>query len=279
MKVAYDFLCLDERDSPNLSELRNKTRNEVKKIKNRRYFGLCGVIIPGAIYPDLNIEGRSIQEKVCGRGKYVPFHYVEILNNSNKFSFLGKDLSKRNSLVDRLNNLVGKTKFKVIASFIDKQELALQYGIFHGSKLTEMRRIKPNMSGPSTPRRINLYEISLKFVLNRYYDYLKARRKRGLIIAEARGEREDKDLLDAFYRYQKSGAGPLSGKELRSYITDLLIIRKSQNHIGLQIADLITYPVYDYLVPNHNIRNDHFIKLSGFQSKIEGLEIFPKPKT
>ena len=273
MKVSYDFLCLDEHDSPNLTELNGRTRNEIKDSRNKRHFGICGVIIPRAIYPELNIEGRKIQEKCFGQ--YLPFHYSEILNCSRKFAFLGKEKSVRMRTVDLLNNLVSDTKFKVISCFVDKCGLALKYGVFHNQKLSAIRRIKPNLSRPSSPSKVNLYEISIKFILSKYYRYLTAHKKRGLIIAEARGEKEDKDLLDAFYMYQKSGAGSLSGRELRSCITDLLIVRKSQNHIGLQIADLITYPLYDCLVPGHNTRLDHFIKRGTFESKVLSIDIFP----
>ena len=75
--------------------------------------------------------------------------------------------------------------------------------------------------------------------------------------------------------YQKIGAGSLSGKEIRDYITDLLIIQKSQNHLGTQLSDLISFPLFDYFIPNHNARSDHFIKKSSFENKIISLNIFP----
>jgi hypothetical protein len=274
MKVSYDFLCLDEHDSPNLSELYAKSRAEIKQAPTRRHFGICGVIIHGADYPEVNVEGRKIQYK-CFAGNYVPFHYSEILNNSGKFAFLGTNKGKRQSFIDNINNFLQRVKPKIIASFIDKHQLALDYGIFTQNKLTLIKKIKPNMSRVAQPRNINLYEIALKFILSKFYNYLKEGRKRGLIIAEARGEKEDKELLDAFYNFQRFGAGSLSGNELRQYITDLLIIRKSQNHIGLQIADLITYPVYDYFIPNHNSRVDHLIKKQFLENKILDLNIFP----
>lgn len=111
--------------------------------------------------------------------------------------------------------------------------------------------------------------------MQKYYNYLSQRKRRGLIIAEARGEKEDKLLLDTFYTFQKSGAGYLSGKEIREYITDLLIVRKNQNHIGCQLADLITYPTYDYFIPQHNVRTDHFIKKESIENKIFNVGIFP----
>lgn len=198
MKISFDFLCIDERDSPNLTELYSKTRREIKEITNKRFFGICGVIIPGATYPELYIKGRKIQERCFGKEKYHPLHYVDILNNSGNYAFLGTDAHKRRSVI-----------------------------------------------------------------------------RRGLIIAEARGEKEDTNLLNAFYQYQKTGTGSLSGRELRSYITDLLIIRKSQNHLGTQLADLITYPLYDNLVPDHRVRKDHVVHFSNFKKKIKNVKIFP----
>lgn len=277
MKVSYDFLCLDEHDSPNLSELFNKTRLEIKQAPTRRHFGICGVIIHGADYPEVNVNGRKIQYR-CITGNYIPFHYSEILNNSGKFAYLGTNSSKRRSLIDNINNYIQKVKPIIIASFVDKHQLALDYGIFQQGKLALIRKIKPNVSRTSQPKNINLYEISLKFILAKFYIYLKEGHKRGLIIAEARGEKEDKELLDAFYTYQRIGAGSLTGNELRQYITDLLIIRKSQNHLGLQIADLVTYPVYDYFVPNHNTRSDHFIKKDFLEMRLRDINIFPIPR-
>lgn len=275
MKVSFDILCLDERDSPNLAELTNKSVSEIKAIVNRRHFGLVGVIIPGATYPDINMEGRRIQSKCHGINCYKPFHYVDILNNKAEYAFLGSDQPKRQSLVDGLNTFVKENKFKIIASFIDKQKLALEYGVFVNRVLTGIRKIKPNMMSTSTPRRINLYELALKNILMEYLKYLKDKKKRGIIIAEGRGKAEDQQLLDAFYKYQRIGVSSLSGKELRSYIVDLLVVYKSQNHLGIQLADLITYPLYDYKVPDHNVRKDHFVKEESLERKILNVKVFP----
>jgi len=269
-------MCLDEHDSPNLSELKNKSRLELKKISNRRHFGLCGVIVPGAEYPDIKLKGRHIQEKIFGLGKFKPFHYVEILNNSKNYAFLGVNSSKRQSLISLLNNYLNDSKFKIIECFVDKQKIALDYGVFRANKLVGINKIRPGIYSKCNLKQLNLYLISLKFLLKRYYEYLVSKNKRGLIIAESRGEKEDNDLLDAFYYYQRGGINSISAKNLRFYIIDLLIIHKKQNHLGLQIADLVTYPSYDYFVPNHNIREDHFLKKSIIEKKLSSLDVFPK---
>lgn len=275
MKVSFDILCLDEHDSPNLSEFKHKTRLDIKNITNRRHFVLCGVVIPGAEYPDIKLKGRHIQEKIFGEGNFTPFHYVEILNNSGKFAFLGANIPKRTSLIMLLNNYLKKSKFKIITSFIDKQKLALKYGIFQNKELIGISKIKPGISGKCALKDINLYLISLKTILRRYYLYLKPKRKRGLIIAESRGDKEDMNLLDAFYYYQRNGVSSISAKELRYYIIDLLIVHKKQNHLGLQIADLVTYPCYDYKVSDHNVRMDHFISEELIKDKLSSIDIFP----
>jgi len=276
MKVSFDILCLDERDSPNLSELKHKTRKEIKSLKNRRYFGLCGVLIPGADYPEMKIAGRRIQEKCHGVNTFKPFHYTEILNNSGDYAHLGINAGKRKGLITRLNNFLDHYNFKIISAFIDKQKLALDYGLFPSGKLLQIHKIKPGISNINSVKNINLYVICLKFILKDYYEYLVSKRKRGLIIAEARGEKEDRALLEAFYYFQRLGINSIKGKDLRSYIIDLLIVHKKQNHIGIQIADLVTYPLYDYFVPDHNIRNDHFIKKDIIGKKKRWITIFPK---
>ncbi len=274
MKLAFDLLCLDERDSPNLSELSAKSRIEIRSITNRRHFGLCGVIIPGATFPELNLEGRRIQNRIHGMGKFVPFHYVEILGKKKSYAFIGKSPAKYQSLITLLNQFIESTKFKILASFIDKQKTALIYGVYKQDKLTLIKNV-PGLNKVCGPKEINLYQIALKRLMLDYYLYLEKNKRRGLIIAEARGEVEDLKLLEAFYNYQKSGIGKVAGRTLRQYVVDLLIIRKSQNHIGLQIADLVAYPLYDNFVPFHNCRNDHFVKKKTYESKILKVSVFP----
>jgi hypothetical protein len=264
----YDFLCLDERDSPNLTELHGKTRKEIRESVNVRYFGLCGITLSGINYPSLFKQDNNL----------IPFHYIDILHKRDEYSWLLNDKGLCRSFLDRLNNLVYSTEYKIIGSFINKNELALQYGTYQNGKLSIIKKIRPNISPLTTPKKINLYDISLKILLVEYFKYLKDKRRKGLIIAESRGDYEDANLLNSFYKYQRSGTGSLPGKEIRENILDLLIVKKKQNHIGIQIADLITYPVYDYFIPGHNIRIDHFIKRENIEKKILSLQIYPNKK-
>jgi hypothetical protein len=178
MKTSYDIFAIDEIGTPNLSEFYGKSRKEIKSFKDRFHFGYRGVIIPGASYPELNIKGRKVQERCCGTGKYIPFHYVDILHNSKKWSFLGVNKDKRNSLIALINNLIKDTDLKIISCFIDKRQLALSFGIFTNGILSRVKKIKPNLSKSSSPREINLYEIALKFLLTELYIYLDKRKKK-----------------------------------------------------------------------------------------------------
>jgi hypothetical protein len=273
----YDFLCLDERDSPNLTEFNGKTREEIKT-SSTRHFGLCGITLSAINYPLLNINGKRIQEKFKQKDALNPFHYIDILHKREEYSWLLKNKDVARSFLDRLNNLVKNTEYKIIGSFIDKNKLALQYGTFNNKVLTTINKIKPNISPITTPKKINLYDICLKFLLNDYFKYLKEKRRKGLIIAESRGDIEDLALLNSFYKYEIEGTGVISGKLLRENILDLLVLKKKQNHIGIQLADLITYPIYDYFIDGHSTRSDHFIKKDKIDNKILSIRIFPTKK-
>jgi hypothetical protein len=88
-----------------------------------------------------------------------------------------------------------------------------------------------------------------------------------MIITEARGEKEDIELRDAFYKLQCGGISTISPKSLRQTIVDLLVVYKKQNHAGLQLADLLLYPTYDAQIPYHSVRTDHFISFESIIRK------------
>ncbi|MBL7036577.1 hypothetical protein ISR94_01840 [Candidatus Microgenomates bacterium] len=82
---------------------------------------------------------------------------------------------------------------------------------------------------------------------------------RGIIVAEARGQREDSELRNAFKMIYKNRVGSIKPSEIRNQILDLFIVPKKQDYLGTQIADMVLYPTYDAVVSDHNSRSDHFI--------------------
>ena len=91
----------------------------------------------------------------------------------------------------------------------------------------------------------NPYEYSLRVLLNRIRGLL-ANFKSGAtadVMAEARGRREDAQLLREYEEFRQHGDDRRAGEEVRATYPDTLQFRrKDQNIAGLQIADLLAYP-------------------------------------
>jgi len=101
------------------------------------------------------------------------------------------------------------------------------------------------------------------------YQFIADRRypARGVIVAEARGKKEDDELRSAFHKIYYCGVSSIKPKELRRKMIDLFIVPKSQDYIGTQLADMVIYPTYDSQVPNHSSRQDHFIDFDNLLKK------------
>jgi hypothetical protein len=74
------------------------------------------------------------------------------------------------------------------------------------------------------------------------------------IIAEKRGNREDRELHLAFQRIVTSGSEFVSGTRFRAIRFTLRFLPKAMNIVGTQLADLAAYPmarhVLDAAKPN-----------------------------
>jgi hypothetical protein len=161
-----------------------------------------------------------------------------------------------------VSNFVFNSKFNYDCVFIDKHELIKKYGIFNKEGvLLRINKIGSNLFPKSDVKDYNLYLLALRKMLGNFYQFLTSKKilARGILIAEARGEREDTELRSAFKKIYYNGVGPIGAKAIRRQILDLFIVPKKQNYFGTQLADLVLYPTYDGLIPFHNRRNDHFI--------------------
>ena len=93
-------------------------------------------------------------------------------------------------------------------------------------------------------------------------------------MAEARGKREDAQLLRKYEEFRQHGDDRLSGAEVRATYPDTLQFRrKDQNIAGLQIADLLAYP-QKMDIAERNGRPMH-AELSAFSRRLN-LALEPK---
>lgn len=256
------FLFLDEIYTPNLNDFLKLSKDEIFNHEHHRHFGISGVIVAASSLDNLNFISRRIKNKFYPAKKALIFHYNDILNTKDNFSDLKLIPKKKNSLTTSISSFVKNTDFKYTCVFIDKHELIKKYGIFDKqNRVVRIKKIGSNLFPRSSVVDYNLYLLCLKKVLECFFRFITDRkiRARGIIVAEARGEREDFELREAFHKINCYGISNISPKELRRIILDLFVVPKRLNYLGTQLADLVLYPTYDGVVPNHSIRDDHFI--------------------
>lgn len=257
------FLYLDEIYAPNLNDMLRFNKNEIFEKNNHLHFGISGVIVASSCLYDLFVKSERIKSKYYPKSKNVIFHYVDILNSNDFYSDLNVNKKKNIAFKTSLTTFITSSEFKFDCVFVDKHELIKKYGIFNKeNKLIKINKIGSNLFPKCSAKDYNLYLLCLRKMINNFYQFLTERKiqARGIVVAEARGEREDTELRDAFKKIYFNGVGSVGAKDIRRQILDLFIVPKKQNYFGTQIADLVLYPSYDGFVPSHNIRHDHFIK-------------------
>ncbi len=256
------FLFLDEIYAPNLNDMLKFTKEDIFNKANHLHFGISGAIVAASCLRDLFKRSEKIKNKYYKDITDLIFHYVDILNTKDVYSDLVLDQKKNKSFKTSLSSFIRDLDFKYDYVFVDKNDLIKKYGIFDkNKKLVKIQKIGSNLFPKSPVHDYNLYLLCLKKMIENFYAFLNSKKllARGIIVAEARGEREDTELRQAFKKIYYNGISSIKPTDLRRQILDLFVVPKKQNYFGTQLADLVLYPTYDGVIPNHNIRNDHFI--------------------
>lgn len=209
-------------------------------------------------------EKREYSSSVSSRLQQLKFQYFghdlviihnyEIRKAKGEFTFL-RDANIRPKFLSGISNFVKESPFTVIAAAIDKARLQRQYAY------------------PGHP-----YEIALLFCLERAYAFLKDQNQENRtchVIVESRGRHEDRSLELEFRRIC-DGANYWGRLPF-----EIVFAQKSSNSAGLQLADLIAYPIRRYVSrPDQPNRAFEIIKpkiRTSPKGKVEGwgLKFFP----
>jgi hypothetical protein len=98
------------------------------------------------------------------------------------------------------------------------------------------------------------------------------------IVIEKRGKREDKQLDDHFQRISGKGTGRLSAEEIARHNPSFTFRNKKENINGLQLADLVAYPIARYVIepnranPAFDVLAPRIYRTNG---GLDGLRIYP----
>lgn len=185
----------------------------------------------------------------------IILHNHKIRKSKGVFGFL-TEIKLRDPFMDDLNSLIRDAPFTLVASVIDKNKLVRTYA-------------KPE----------NPYVIALEFCLERTFYFLKEQgqeQKTTHLVVEGRGRKEDRDLELEFRRICQG-----DNFHRKPLPFEILTADKKVNSIGLQLADLIAYPIGRQLHrPEQPYRPYQIVEVKFRRSpkgifKGWGLKIFP----
>lgn len=182
----------------------------------------------------------------------IIFHEHEIRKTTGEFAILRTSRELREAFLARLNSAMEQAPVQIIASVIDKHKHTAKYPY------------------PWSP-----YRIALHFCLERLFAKLRELGEIGKlvhVVFECRGKAEDADLELAFRRIV-SGSSQWGWvrQDFSSMSFEPIFAKKSENSVGLQLADLTARPLaLSVLRPGQPNR-----ALAIIVDKLWGLKTFP----
>lgn len=205
------LLCLDETGDHSLARID----------KDFPIFVLCGCVFEeNYLKENLISKVNKLKKEFFGTKKVI-LHSRDIRKWQKHF-WIFNDPNLRDRFYKKLDKLVSEADFRIIAVVIKKREYLKEFG----------------------PKAGDPYEVSLGFVLERFIFFLDdINENKSKLIVESRGRKEDQDLHREYQTILGSGTHYVESKRYNLKITGIDFVKKKENHVGLQFADLIAYPL------------------------------------
>lgn len=221
-------------------------------------FVLAGCIFDFDYYSKVvEPEVNKLKLKHFGKTNVILRSY-DIRKQKKEFKSL-VDIAKRTAFYEDLDNYIKNTDFKIIAAAIRKDKLKSQY---------------------RTPD--NPYHLCLKFILERAVMSLGRTGEQMILRIESRQTHNDEKLAEVYESFRNKDQGIFKIDEIQLKIVDLSFNQKSQNIIGMQIADLVAYPIGKWVLDNSKKNKAFEIMEMKFHKSYKssdylnyGLKIFP----
>ena len=221
-------------------------------------FVLAGCIFDFDYYSKVvEPEVNKLKTKHFGRTDVILRSY-DIRKQKKEFACL-VDMTKRTAFYEDLDSYIKNTDFKIIAAAIRKDKLKSQY---------------------RTPD--NPYHLCLRFILERAVMSLGRTDEQMIFRIESRQTHNDEKLAEVYESFRDKDQGMFKKDEIQAKLVDLSFNQKSQNIIGMQIADLVAYPIGKWVLDNSKenkvfeIIEKKFHKSYKSSSYLNyGLKIFP----
>jgi len=222
-------------------------------------FTLCGIIVSKPQLEALDAKISDLKSHFW-KDKEIILHSRDIRKHQRGFEILLDPLIKRD-FIERINGVIGQEgAFTIVSCSILKYPFIQQYGIDK-----------------------DIYGIALSRLIERSIFYLDEKENEIgsdlTIILEMRGKKEDKDLASYYESIKAYGTKWITPQRINTHLSKFFFRSKKSNLTGLQIADLVAYPITRYVL-NPNAVNLAFdvLKCNIFTDKdlMLGLKVIPK---
>ena len=220
-------------------------------------FTLCGVVVSEEQDNLLTDRINSLKRDIWNNTNII-LHSRDIRKCQNGFEVLF-DLEVKKRFIESVNAILGDDIYIIICCAILKESYIRQYG-----KLNDV------------------YGLSLSYIMERVVFYLDSVGKDNIelrTVIERRGKKEDKSLLNYYNQLLDRGTYWVNGERMRRYFKRFDMRWKSENIVGLQVADLVAYPITRHVLnPNgvnlaYDVLKKNIYQVDG---KMYGMKVFPK---
>lgn len=220
-------------------------------------FVLCGVLIESKEYLIIDQKVKDLKKSIWDDKKVI-FHSTDIRKKRNEFvKLIDEGIYKQ--FLHGLNTIMSESKYTVIASCVDKDKFVKAYG-----KLVT-----------------NAYSVCLSFIIERtvfFLDDVPADLRKLQICIEGRGKKEDGSLRSDFDKVCARGTTYVNAKRIKDIGADIHFRLKKDDITGLQISDLVAYPIARYILDKSRANPAFDIiqpKLYAKGKKVYGLKFSP----
>jgi len=243
------YLFLDECGDQNLSNFN----------PDFPLFTLCGIIVSEIDYNAMCERIIRLKSALWDDRKII-LHSRDIRKCQKGFEVLF-DMELKKYFYSTINSILSESNYTIVCCSILKEPYIRRYG-----KLSDV------------------YAISLSFIIERTVFLLDTLKKSSHeqielhCIAERRGTKEDQSLQDYYHKLFERGTYFVNTKKMNAYFKSFQIKKKNEDIIGLQVADLVAYPITRYVL-DPKAANPAFEVIKGKiyseNGKVHGLKIHP----
>ncbi|MDE6309494.1 MAG: DUF3800 domain-containing protein [Muribaculaceae bacterium] len=192
-------------------------------------FTLCGILVPEKKLNALNSAFNELKMHIFGN-KEVVIHSVDLRKWKGDFRVL-RDKELRERFLQGITDILKQHNTYVIVSCTILKEQLNKFCV--------------------RGEEHDVYGLSLAYLLERSIFCIDNNAEPSpyiTVIVEERGKKEDKKLLNYYNGLRNVGTKWIELERFRSRIDKFSFKSKKDNIIGLQIADLIAYPITIHLL-------------------------------